>query len=178
MTADESDASASRAATGPASAGERAILVVEDNAGARRVVCDTLADGGWRVQAAHNGQQAIDVAEWQRPTLVVLDLALPIRDGLAVSGRLRSAYGDALPILVMGGDGHTAEKATRVGAYALVWIEDEVRRIREMCLPFLRAGAGPVNSLEEGECRCHSRKAPRFRRNFVCLALARACAPL
>jgi transposase len=66
----------------------------------------------------------------------------------------------------------------RGGAYADVWIEDEVRRIREVCLPFLRAGAGPVNSWEEGECRCHSRKAPRFRRNFVCLALVRACAPL
>ena len=102
----------------PAESDEQTILVVEDHPQVRQIVCDTLADEGWRVRAAQNGQQAIDLAAQQRPALVVLDMALPIRDGFAVAGRLRSSYGAALPILVISGDGHSAAKAARVGAYA------------------------------------------------------------
>ena len=114
-----SDGDGSPTAAGPSADGAgRTILIVEDNAGVRQIVCDTLADEGWPVQAAQDGQQALDLAEQQRPALVVLDLAVPVRDGFAVAAQLRSAYGDSLPILVISGDGYTAEKAERVGAYA------------------------------------------------------------
>jgi DNA-binding response OmpR family regulator len=44
-----------------------------------------------------------------RPSLVLLDLELPLLDGQAVASRLRTAYGDTLPIIVVTATGQRAE---------------------------------------------------------------------
>ena len=54
---------------------------------------------GHRVVEASNGQEAIELARTERPGLIVLDLALPVLDGLAVARRVRE--GDALRDLVI-----------------------------------------------------------------------------
>jgi DNA-binding response OmpR family regulator len=50
-----------------------------------------------------------------RPSLVILDLALPRLDGHAVGAQLRATYGDALPIVVVTATVQTAETADDIG---------------------------------------------------------------
>jgi two-component system OmpR family response regulator len=101
----------SAAHTGP-------VLVVDDDAVVRRVICRALEDEGLQVMAAANGRLAIEQANRNPPALVVLDMSLPLLGGDAVAAALRARVGHALPILVITADGHPAEKARALGAFA------------------------------------------------------------
>jgi DNA-binding response OmpR family regulator len=96
----------------------RPILVVEDEDGLRESIQWLLEDEGWPVAVAADGKEALQQAGAQRPSLVVLDMALPVLNGDAVADGLRRLYRNEVPILVITADGRAAAKARRVGAYA------------------------------------------------------------
>src|SRR5689334_9600036 len=66
------------------------ILVVDDERDLVELLRYNLERGGYEVACAYDGTKAIDVAQRQRPDLVVLDLMLPGEDGLEVCRRLRA----------------------------------------------------------------------------------------
>ena len=94
------------------------VLVVDDDAVVRRMICRALEDEGLRVVSAANGRLAVDRASDHQPALVVLDVTLPLLGGDAVAAELRALLGDDLPILVITADSHPAEKARTLGARA------------------------------------------------------------
>ncbi|ANZ16216.1 response regulator transcription factor [Streptomyces noursei] len=76
------------------------ILVVDDEPEVRAAVADGLAVEGYAVRGAADGLAALsEVATWQ-PDALVLDVMMPVLDGLAVCRRLR-ALDDRTPILVL-----------------------------------------------------------------------------
>jgi DNA-binding response OmpR family regulator len=75
------------------------VLVVDDDAGVRDVVCRYLARDGWATVQAADGPSALAEAERSAPALVVLDVMLPGLDGLEVCRRLR-ARGD-VPVILL-----------------------------------------------------------------------------
>jgi len=74
--------------------------VVDDDAPIRRMLERTLAAEGYDVRAAADGGAALAAIERSAPDALVLDVAMPGLDGLAVCRRLR-AKGLALPILLL-----------------------------------------------------------------------------
>jgi two-component system response regulator MprA len=66
------------------------VLVVDDDAPVRRMLERVLAAEGFEVEAAADGGAALVAAERSAPDLVVLDVAMPGLDGLAVCRRLRA----------------------------------------------------------------------------------------
>jgi two-component system response regulator MprA len=76
------------------------VLVVDDDAPVRRMLERTLAAEGWTVQAVADGGAALAAVERSVPDAVVLDVAMPGLDGLAVARRLRGK-GLATPILLL-----------------------------------------------------------------------------
>lgn len=92
------------------------VLVVEDDPDMRRVIAWTLEDSGLPVETAADGRAAIDWVAQSKPSLLVLDMGLPVVDGDGVARRLHESYGDSVPILVMTADGRAEAKARRVGA--------------------------------------------------------------
>ena len=79
---------------------EAAILVVDDDAPIRRMLDRTLSAEGYAVETAADGGEALAAVERSAPDLLVLDVAMPGVDGLAVSRRLR-AKGLAVPVLLL-----------------------------------------------------------------------------
>ena len=79
---------------------EAAVLIVDDDVPIRRMLARTLAAEGYDVESAPDGGAALAAIERSAPDLVVLDVAMPGLDGLAVARRLR-AKGLALPILLL-----------------------------------------------------------------------------
>ncbi|ROQ67018.1 two-component system response regulator MprA [Streptomyces sp. 840.1] len=76
------------------------ILVVDDEPEVRAAVEDALTVEGHEVRGAADGLAALsEVASWQ-PDAIVLDVMMPVLDGLAVCRRLR-AVGDRTPVLVL-----------------------------------------------------------------------------
>jgi CheY-like chemotaxis protein len=80
----------------------RRVLVVEDDNAIRQTLADVLQDGGYLVDCAVDGAEAIAQMERRRPDLVLLDLHMPGMDGwefLAIkAGRLGLAE---VPVLVL-----------------------------------------------------------------------------
>jgi two-component system response regulator MprA len=76
------------------------VLVVDDDPPLRRMLERTLAAEGFEVSVAADGGAALVAAERSAPDLIVLDVAMPMLDGLAVCRRLRGK-GLATPILIL-----------------------------------------------------------------------------
>ena len=65
------------------------ILVVDDDAHIREVVCFALRRVGYATLQAANGLEALEIAARERPSLIVLDILMPELDGTAACARLR-----------------------------------------------------------------------------------------
>ncbi len=70
--------------------GGRAILVVDDNRQIRRAVCRAFLSDGFSVCGeADNGHEAISLCKRLRPDLILLDLSMPLMNGLQAAPELR-----------------------------------------------------------------------------------------
>ena len=67
----------------------RTIMVVEDYDDTRMLLKQGLEMLGYSVLEASNGQEAVDIADRERPDLILMDLDLPILDGIAATQRIR-----------------------------------------------------------------------------------------
>ena len=83
-----------------------AVLVVDDDAGARGLVAFALSRAGFRVLEAMSGEAAFEVVRAEPVGLIVLDMSMPGMSGTDVVRRLRATAETAtLPILLMTGSG-------------------------------------------------------------------------
>jgi DNA-binding response OmpR family regulator len=80
------------------------ILVVDDDPGMLEYLSERLAPEGFTVFTAATGQDGINQAISRQPDLILLDLRLPVTDGVAVCEALRAETKTAgIPILVVTG---------------------------------------------------------------------------
>jgi two-component system, OmpR family, KDP operon response regulator KdpE len=92
------------------------VLVVDDEAGLRKVVRDALEQAGHEVETAADGDEALAIATERAFDLVVTDLAMPRRDGLELVRELRRS--SKVPILVLTVRGEEREKVKLLDAGA------------------------------------------------------------
>lgn len=80
------------------------ILVVDDERNLVELVASYLRNDGFAVLTAYDGATALEVARHERPDLVVLDIMLPVLDGLEVCRRLRQFSGAYVIMLTARGE--------------------------------------------------------------------------
>jgi two-component system alkaline phosphatase synthesis response regulator PhoP/two-component system response regulator ResD len=80
------------------------ILVVDDEKNIVQLARLYLNNEGFRVEAAHDGKQALEKARSIRPDLIVLDIMMPEMDGLTVCKELRKTSNVPVIILTARGD--------------------------------------------------------------------------
>ncbi len=92
------------------------VLVVDDDADILEAICDILEVEGYRVARARHGGEALTRVEAERPALILLDLMMPVMDGITFARALRTrpAVSD-VPIVVISADGNPA-RAASIGA--------------------------------------------------------------
>jgi two-component system, OmpR family, response regulator len=93
------------------------LLVVEDNAALAAQLRAALADAGFAVDAAADGEEALFLGQTELCDAVVLDLGLPRLDGLSVLRRWR-AGGHTMPVLILTARGSWTEKVEGLNAGA------------------------------------------------------------
>ncbi len=77
------------------------ILIIEDDRSLTEVVAYNLRQENFEVLIAHDGQDGLTQAQLKSPDLVVLDLMLPVVDGLNVCRRLRADVATRNTLIVM-----------------------------------------------------------------------------
>ncbi|HKT08455.1 MAG TPA: response regulator [Gemmatimonadaceae bacterium] len=86
------------------------VLVVEDDAPTRELLRRQMESEGWQVSEAENGRAALRALERQRPSLILLDLMMPVMDGCQFAAELRKhdEWND-IPVVVITAKDLTAE---------------------------------------------------------------------
>ena len=67
----------------------KTVLVVEDQEDNRQILRDLLGSAGVRMVEAHDGQQAVAMAQSERPDLILMDIQLPLVDGYEATRRIK-----------------------------------------------------------------------------------------
>jgi DNA-binding NtrC family response regulator len=94
------------------------VLVAEDHPRTRQAWTELIASWGFKVEAAEDGQRAIELIGSFEPHILLLDLKLPIKDGLGVLGEIRQRGLPITTIVISGeGDIPDAVQAIKLGAY-------------------------------------------------------------
>jgi len=87
-----------------ASIDDKYILVVDDDDDFRSLMVKVLKDGGFSVQTANNGQVALSKIESGKPSLILLDLSMPVMDGFEMLRRLKqSEQLRSIPVIILTG---------------------------------------------------------------------------
>jgi two-component system cell cycle response regulator DivK len=76
------------------------ILLVEDNEMNRDMLSRRLTRKGYAVVCAHDGAQAVTMAESETPTLILMDMSLPVMDGWEATKRIKAAT-PGVPIIAL-----------------------------------------------------------------------------
>lgn len=95
------------------------VLVVDDDPSILRTVAEFLDLEGFPVQTAANGAEALDAVERQAPSIVLLDMRMPVLDGWGFARTLQER-GRTLPMLVMTAAQDTKRWAEEIGAAGYV----------------------------------------------------------
>jgi signal transduction histidine kinase/ActR/RegA family two-component response regulator len=95
----------------PAATNVRRILVVDDNQDAANSLAMLLRLMGNDMRTAHDGLQALEVAEAFAPHVILLDIGLPKLNGYEVSRRIRSTpWGKAMVLIALTGFGQDEDR--------------------------------------------------------------------
>jgi two-component system, NtrC family, response regulator AtoC len=97
------------------------ILVVDDDADIRDILGDTLNSLGARVITASNGQEGLERVNKESPELILLDIEMPVKNGLDVLREMRQRGCDATIIMITAyGTIERAVQAMQEGAFDFI----------------------------------------------------------
>jgi len=102
----------------PAPAARR-VVIAEDEALIRMDLAEMLAEQGYEVVGqAGDGERAVELAEHHRPDLVILDVKMPVLDGIAAAERIAEQRIAPVVILTAFSQRELVERARDAGAMA------------------------------------------------------------
>lgn len=81
--------------------GKKNVLVVEDEKALAQALEIKLLQEGYRVDVAGNGQVALETIARAKPGVILLDLIMPVMDGVDFLKALRVEQGSKIPVLIL-----------------------------------------------------------------------------
>jgi len=120
--------------------GNSTILIVDDDEGVTQTFARMLKLEGFQVRTAINAETGLKVANESQPNAIILDLRMPLVDGLGFLRRLRSQDDQrATPVAIVTGDyfldDSVANELRELGAelrFKPLWLEDLVGLARNL----------------------------------------------
>ncbi len=111
------------------------ILVVEDYESLRLLYHDVLSEAGYEVILAANGREALKRIDKAKPDLIILDIVMPVMDGMEALGRIIRKEGH-IPIILNTGYSGYRDDFMSWGADAFVVksadLEELMAKVREI----------------------------------------------
>ncbi|MCK4881662.1 MAG: response regulator, partial [Candidatus Omnitrophica bacterium] len=97
------------------------ILIVDDEVEVRNVLTIFFDKKGYKTQEAENGEQAIEIVRSEDFPVVLLDIDMPVMDGLTTLEKLLEMKPEICVVMVTGRqDEDKVQKALELGAYNYV----------------------------------------------------------
>ena len=109
------------------------VLIVEDDAAARRGLAELVRAWGYEAETAADGQEGLDLLTTYRPAAVLADMVMPRMDGLELLRRVKSQLADLTFVLITAqGSVDTAVSAMKEGAYDYLTKPVDPQRLRTL----------------------------------------------
>lgn len=123
------------------------VLVVEDDADIRLLLRAVLESEGYAVVEAATGKEAVTLASEVRPRLILMDISLPLLDGLSATRRIKAdeALSDT-PVLAVSAYDSVRRRAVQAGCAGLVAKPVDVEELKRVVRRLI--GRGPHGEAE------------------------------
>jgi DNA-binding NtrC family response regulator len=108
------------------------ILIVDDEADIRWVLRRILEEQGHRILEAANGREGLSQVEQHRPDLILIDLRMPLVDGMQLLKTIRDRFPDLVAVILTAhGDVGSAVEAIKMGAFDFLVkpVSEEIIRV-------------------------------------------------
>lgn len=152
------------------------LLVVDDDADMLRLLSMRLASAGYRVSTAGSAEAALAQLDIERPQLVISDVRLPGKDGLALFDEVRQRH-PSLPVILLTAHGTIpdAVEATARGVFTYLTKPYDSKELLDKIAQALALGA-PAAASPEGDASWRAEIISRSARMADLLAEARMVA--
>jgi two-component system response regulator (stage 0 sporulation protein F) len=107
------------------------ILIVEDDESQRLLYSEELKEEGYEPLLAKNGKEAIRVLKKIKPDLIVLDIVMPVMDGMEALGRIVGQHKD-IPIILYSSYPHYKEDFMSWAADAYLTKSSDLTELKRM----------------------------------------------
>lgn len=90
------------------------ILIVEDDKSFLWIVTQSFTGEGFSVVTAENGEEGLKMVEEEKPDLILLDIMMPIMDGVEMAGKMK-AKGIKIPVIFLTNMGDIEHMSQAIG---------------------------------------------------------------
>lgn len=126
------------------------LLIVDDQAGVRRLLYEAFAEEGYRVEMAASGPEAIQKVLCKTPDVILLDNKMPVMNGLETAQEIRKLSYD-VPIVLMTayGELHITARAKKLGITYCIDKPFDLNEVRQLVKTLLIESRYTKRYLEE-----------------------------
>jgi PAS domain S-box-containing protein len=94
---------------------DQSVLVADDASSNRELLFEALKGAGLQVYAAHNGNQAVELALEHKPDLVIMDIRMPEKDGIEATREIKAATD--IPVIALTASVSPLESESSAGLF-------------------------------------------------------------
>ena len=106
------------------------ILIIDDERSIRNSLKEILADEGYEVEVAENGEQGLSMADKEKYNIIFCDIKMPEMDGMEVLDKLTEMGIESAVVMISGhGDIDTAVECIKKGAFDFIQKPLDLNRI-------------------------------------------------
>lgn len=111
------------------------VLVVDDDKRIRKMLVGVISDLASEIIECDDGEQALATYEIHRPDWVLMDLRMPIVDGITATRQITSVYSDAKILIITSYDSPALREAARSAGAADYLLKENLAEIRAIVSP-------------------------------------------
>lgn len=109
---------------------KKKVLIVDDEESLSELIMESLhRRGGYSVERAFNGQEALHKYKVFMPDIVVMDVEMPVMDGYESSSRIKSFDPEARILVLTGNPGDSRARRTIDEGIALTLLQKPIRLV-------------------------------------------------
>jgi DNA-binding response OmpR family regulator len=105
------------------------VLIVDDDLDLAMAVQMALEASGYSTTLAANGREALDAVRENMPSLIILDMMMPVMNGWEFAREFNAKYGRAAPILVLTAAENAKARAAEIDADGVIAKPFDTRKL-------------------------------------------------